>query len=254
MTRNQISYWELQEKKRSNRVNEVETNRHNTVGERETERHNKASEGIDLGKLNESYRHNVATEQQARLELAEAGRHNIATENETNRHNLAWEAETNRHNVTTEGQTDRSLSQTDRQLDLVAQQQAEQRRHNMANEALTGTDLNIKADQVTENVRHNQSTELQTSVRNQAMNDLDRARATLVKTQAEYEGLKNSMGIEYNAAEIREIEQKIDLYKKQIENLDSSIRRNEFRNWTGVVHEAQSILENIGKLGALIGG
>lgn len=119
MTGNQIKYWELQERKRSNRTQETETGRHNRATEyvesgklqnaintlAENIRHSKATEQQAINELAESRRHNVAGETQAINELAERRRSNIANESLTGsrigedvRHNLASETETQRHN------------------------------------------------------------------------------------------------------------------------------------------------------------
>lgn len=132
MTRNQIEYWSLQERKqhnaatraeteRSNRAREAEATRSNTANEAETKRanlaremetsrsnlakeqetfrHNREQERVAIGSLNETIRHNTAYEE-------EAARHNAAVEYETYRSNLAREAETYRSNVRREQQTD----------------------------------------------------------------------------------------------------------------------------------------------------
>lgn len=101
MTHNQINYWNLQE-----------TNRHNVVTENETGRHNRATESIDLGKLNESIRHNQRTEGQTDVSLGiESGklqetiRHNQATEGLSGADlNIKADTlqETSRHNQTQE--------------------------------------------------------------------------------------------------------------------------------------------------------
>lgn len=120
MTQNQIAYWELEEKKRSNRVQEGETKRHNVATEfiqagtlEENKRHNVVSEGIAFGTLAETERSNKARESETHrtnlanealkhesnlysrevgmAQVAESNRHNVATENETARHNMASE-------------------------------------------------------------------------------------------------------------------------------------------------------------------
>lgn len=97
----QVSYWTLQETRRSNLAREKlqgelqeENRRHNIESEKlgwstlsENTRHNKATEGIgyaqiSLGyaQLGEATRHNVATEGLGYAQLGEASRHNVATE------------------------------------------------------------------------------------------------------------------------------------------------------------------------------
>lgn len=69
MTTNQIRYWELQEKRRSN-----------AAQEQETARSNRAKEGISSAANVESMRHNVASEAQAASDLLERSRSNQANE------------------------------------------------------------------------------------------------------------------------------------------------------------------------------
>lgn len=146
MTSNQIKYWDLEERKRSNRVNEVEvhranraredeTNRHNVAVETETNRHNIAVEGMTLQQVSELQRHNQATEVQAAADLQERHRANVEQEhigrlnvglgyarlNEENRHNLASEQntlysilETQRSNRQREAYTADTLEETKR--------------------------------------------------------------------------------------------------------------------------------------------
>lgn len=63
MLATQISYWSLQETKRTNLANEKETNRHNLMTEKETNRHNVATEEHNKNVLKEQIRHNKKTEE-----------------------------------------------------------------------------------------------------------------------------------------------------------------------------------------------
>jgi len=90
MLATQISYWSLQETKRSNRANEKETNRHNlmteqevnrhnVVTEKETERHNKETERLSDKQIN--YNYNIALNQLANQRYAnETARRQAATQ------------------------------------------------------------------------------------------------------------------------------------------------------------------------------
>lgn len=70
MTRNQIAYWDLKEKERSNLANEMETKRSNMAREGETARHNLATEGLTSSQV--SIQQQTADEQR---------RSNLANEN-----------------------------------------------------------------------------------------------------------------------------------------------------------------------------
>jgi hypothetical protein len=69
LTRNQLEYWNLQEKIRSNQASEAET-----------QRANKAKEALTSRDLTEKSRHNVASEAYNLLGIQESERHNQATE------------------------------------------------------------------------------------------------------------------------------------------------------------------------------
>lgn len=148
MTKNQIAYLDVMEKKRSNQRNEEltewrdrntlnynyqvlgETNRHNLVTEgidrdrlSETNRHNLVSETLEQGKLTETNRHNLATEsfqnQQNAIrlrELGETARHNFVSESETQRSNLARETETYRTNLANERIKDRANALNEKKI------------------------------------------------------------------------------------------------------------------------------------------
>lgn len=94
MTTNQIRYWELQEKKRSNQASE-----------RELARSHLASEALTSAANAEILRHNVNVEAQAANDLLECARSNRATETLTARNIASSEArnaETRRANVANE--------------------------------------------------------------------------------------------------------------------------------------------------------
>lgn len=162
MTTNQISYWQLQESKRSNLAKEKETERsnraqeglegrkvqetqrHNLVTESETERSNRVQEGIKRDTLTETTRSNKANESIKRDTLAETKRSNVvreietsranrAQEAETHRANLAKESETNRHNVVTEVEANK---QNARMYDLQKEANALKERSVASEEAL----------------------------------------------------------------------------------------------------------------------
>lgn len=146
MTRNQISYWDLKERERSNKANEKEThrsnkareqetNRHNVVTEQETERHNRAMEGLTLAQVTEQQRHNMQTELQASNELAERQRSNLANE-EIGRLNVAV------------GFANVALGYS---------RLAEETRHNQANESLTLGNLQETVKRDNDQYEYNQS-------------------------------------------------------------------------------------------------
>lgn len=123
MTHNQIDYWNLQEQKRSNVAQEIETQRSNLAREHETNRHNVETEKFNISQLAEqsrSNRVNEALKAQAQNEQA-------------------------RHNVTSEMQEANKLQ--------------EQQRHSAVSEYQNAIDLNIKNDQLQESKRHNLATE-----------------------------------------------------------------------------------------------
>lgn len=112
MTEIQLKYWDLQERKRANRVDEVERNRHNVATETisqgdldEKVRHNMAGEMLTATQIQEQTRHNQATEGIDLAKHYETVRSNKAKEAETKRSNLAKEAETHRANVVKEKET-----------------------------------------------------------------------------------------------------------------------------------------------------
>lgn len=134
MTRNQLAYWELVEKKRSNAAVEKETNRSNIAREVET------------------------------------NRHNLATEQETYRSNTVREKETERSNRANELLRDKQFLEQQRMnnlnynLDLFRAQ--EQARSNLANEKLqmarnviSSAQMLSDSARVTEANRHNVETE-----------------------------------------------------------------------------------------------
>lgn len=123
MTKNQIEYWSLQERRehntqtraeaaRANRAKEAETNRSNMATERETNRSNVVRETetarANLAKEAETFRHNIASEQVQLGALNETIRSNYAREQEAARHNVAVEQEQYRSNVAREQETSRA--------------------------------------------------------------------------------------------------------------------------------------------------
>jgi hypothetical protein len=156
MTRNQIAYWELMEKKTNNRNTEFETQRSNMAREHENERHNKSTE-------QETQRHNLLTENLDSRDVStrekaqkETERHNRATENlnfQQNQLGYAQLAETKRKNT--------------QDYALGTAKLNEQMRANRANESIeTGRlavsqgELGVHQYNAEENVRHNQNMEL----------------------------------------------------------------------------------------------
>lgn len=209
MTQNQISYWNLQELKRSNaareaetarsnRANEYEANRSNVARESETNRHNVATELISSLANQETQRSNIAREAEtARSNLAneaikstanainyysasEQARTNKANEQlkllnlgETIRSNLARETETNRSNLARETETNRS--------NLA--QEAETVRNNIMNNTLT-------AERNAETARSNRENEFIKKVQTQAtvLNDIATQNLTQQKIMADIYG------------------------------------------------------------------
>lgn len=145
MTRNQINYWDLEEKKRSNRAQEIETNRANLAREGETARNNRAVEA-------ETNRSNLAREQ-------ETHRANVANEDIKNRTLI----ETGRHNLATEGLQQQQIGLGYSQLGLGYSQLAEQQRTNQANEQIAASRAATEMQKVAEQQRHNLQTETNAS-------------------------------------------------------------------------------------------
>lgn len=159
MTRNQISYWTLEENKRSNRVNEAETQRSNKAREKETNRHNLATE-------EETHRHNVATELLTSQAQAEQARHNGVTEMQ----NSIALAETERSHRANEGLQLQQIYLGYANLGLGYAQLEESQRHNAANEKFNLLNLaeteraneareQISRDQLDETIRSNKANE-----------------------------------------------------------------------------------------------
>lgn len=103
MLATQISYWSLQETKRSNRANEKETNRHNlmtekeinrhnVVTEKETERHNKETERLTDKQITTNY--NIALNQLANQRYAnETARRQATTQAKSVENQAAYQKE-----------------------------------------------------------------------------------------------------------------------------------------------------------------
>lgn len=143
MTSNQISYWNLEETKRSNRANETETNRHNVVTEGETNRHNVAMEY-------ETNRHNVQTELLTSQSNAENRRHNEATEMVANFN--AQEAQRSHLANENIGRSQIDLGYS--QVGLGYSQLAESSRHNQATETYNLLGLNETKNYNDETFQH----------------------------------------------------------------------------------------------------
>lgn len=188
MTHNQINYWNLKE-----------TNRHNVVTENETGRHNRATESIDLGKLNESIRHNKRTEGQTDVSLdIEAGKLN----------------ESIRHNQATEGLKGVELSEINR--------------HNVATENLQGSDLNIKSDTLQETNRHNIAQESIDRSRTEAQNALDSAKKEYQDIVNTWEGLQRSVNVELSSTQKDQARIMINKINTEINRLQQQIDWNNY--------------------------
>lgn len=207
MTRNQISYWELQETTRNHMAVEAETNRSNLAREKETQRHNVATE-------KETNRSNLAREKQAaidsnrayenarldrrrqirndwmiysntRNQLAETARHNKVMEAQgaSSLANQAYDLsmreaqirETNRSNLAREANERQSISNLGKyqqqQIKLGQQQLQENKRRNTL-------DYAIRAGSLSETRRSNQARELisqaQQQIQRQTLNETRR--------------------------------------------------------------------------------
>lgn len=187
MTRNQISYWEYRERRRSNLVQEKETNRSNLAHEQETKRHNLATES-------ETNRHNLATELLTTAANQETARANQANEQisrdrnaEMSRSNRAQEqiqrdrndisraqvslgyanlAETTAHNRSSERLDLLSLNEARNNHDeinrLTQERQDEMKRANLAAEQQHVLDWTVNVSRNREQSEHN--TEAQTEI------------------------------------------------------------------------------------------
>lgn len=135
LTRNQISYWELQETTRNHMAVERETNRSNLAKEKENARHNMAVES-------ETNRSNLANEKQARINSNRAYENAILDRRRqirndwqvytNNRLNLAENA---RHNKVVEAQQQSNLANQAYELSIREAQLKETSRANLAREA-----------------------------------------------------------------------------------------------------------------------
>lgn len=173
MTSNQIKYWDLEEKKRSNKANEIETNRANVARERELNRSNVARE-------TETNRHNLATELQQQRELAEQSRHNVTVETEANRSNVANEYLKHETNLISDkvGMANVGLGYSQlselvhhnrnqerlNYYDTVTRQQVaeETKRNNLAQEQQRINEWAMQGSTLSEQGRHNQTVEQET--------------------------------------------------------------------------------------------
>lgn len=163
MTKNQIAYAELLEKKRANKVNETLTEARDLVNKalgfgnlEENIRHNKQQEVHNVHVLGETQRHNLISESISKDSLAETSRHNLANEMldqqkiaETIRSNQAREYETQRSNKAREGISYAEL--------------AERRRSNMVHEGLQAQEVQLKSETLRETKRHNRKGEMLTA-------------------------------------------------------------------------------------------
>lgn len=145
MTRNQLAYWELMEKKRSNQATETETNRANVAKETETNRSNLAKEG-------ETHRFNLVTEALERGKQAETKRSNLAHEYLTERglaNTRRQIEEQSRHNRATESLDSGRLTETTRtnkaNEGIRSAELAERKRNNQVREIEEGVNLGIRA-------------------------------------------------------------------------------------------------------------
>lgn len=155
MTSNQIKFWELRERERSNRANETET-----------ARSNRAREALTSFSNTEQLRHNMQTESQAASDLLERSRSNrvnedlqrqqvsnaLLTLHENVRHNQAQEVigRSQATGTLLRGRASVTSAQN-AAVDAITRQraQAEDARHNQAQEAIgwastaakTGTDI-----------------------------------------------------------------------------------------------------------------
>lgn len=155
MTPDQISYWNLRELERSNKMREFqnqqslnENKRHNVVSEQEINRHNLMSENLTYQSQLETARHNLVSENQNQQMLNETIRTHLANEEigrqqvslgyaqlaETKRNNIASLAEQERYHK------DSIANQSWYNVNLIANQQNtlnETKRHNQRVENLT---------------------------------------------------------------------------------------------------------------------
>lgn len=150
MTSNQIKFWELQERKRSN-----------MAGEQETARSNRAKEALTSASNLETMRHNVQGETQAAADLLERSRSNRANEALSAARNAltaAQNTESVRHNIQQEvigrsqatgtllrGRASMVQAGTGQSQAITAQRsQKEMERHNQAEEAIGWANVSAK--------------------------------------------------------------------------------------------------------------
>lgn len=215
MTNNQIQYWSLQEQKRSNRANEVETNRHNMSTEAETNRHNVATEGLDLSKLSETTRHNKASEGIDAGRLSESIRHDKASE---------------------------QLSGVD--LNIKKENLSESIRHNFASEAANqiAAEARMRAAEASLN---NASVNM-LKAENDALslgykNDLLKAQTELARVEKDWKSLLGNSTLGVNDAKIAETASKIAELEAQTQY---SGQRN-IREWISTISDTLTDVSNL---------
>lgn len=207
MTRNQIAYWELQEKQRE---------ADQTHGE--TVRHNKETEAVS--------RSNLVLGQQT---LAETHRSNVAKETETNRSNLAKEAENFRHNTETES--------------LGWAQHQESVRHNEQNEAVAWMNAATNRYAAEEQGRHN----TQMEAYNSTMAEIAQQQANTAEQQektARASMRVAARNADTNAANAKTAARRADIDAMNAETRKYEAKTNRIGMWFGAAEKASSTLNN----------
>lgn len=234
MTRNQIAYQELQERKRSNRANEeltrirdtntyslglgslAESRRHNLVFEMETNRHNLAVEAQALESLGISARQAAVAERKAAVDekLANISQYDAETRR-------LGQQEQARHNRATVG--------------AQYAQIAELSRHNKASEELTG-------QQIVELNRHNQATETNES----RGLDLQSDRNLILGAEAQIKSDVAQWEVGQKKAQI----DMLNVQTEQVEKQTGLMGQKNVREWIGtgtdVVDSVSGALRNYG--------
>lgn len=190
MTRNQLTFLELQETKRANQAREVETHRANVASERLTSLRDTGTLALRDRELAESVRSHYAqeglqsrtiaeTERSNKAREAENYRANVAREAETYRSNVAREQENRRHNVASEGigymQASAAQTQAAAAMGNVYMRGAE-----LASlDQYRGYDIGLRAAAQSEAERSNLARERENAAHNRAMEKVARREATV---------------------------------------------------------------------------
>lgn len=232
MTKNQIEFWSLQERRLANERNWKETSRSNRAKEVETNRHNLETERFNSRNLLETSRANkvreAETERSNRAREQETWRHNYSTEKENIRHNVVSESELNRHNLTSESLSKQQLDELGRHNLAV---EGETARSNRASEALGYASNRVNAARVAEESLHNRNTE------------------GLTQSQQELVRYQTDTNAALKQQEINQAETKIDISAAQhSETVRHNLRTEELEGAKTVTGVGGTLISTLGRV------